>query len=537
MGLIIYKGTNGAVRPTWWGRIIYKGKAHETNLGVPIRGKVPMDANGKIALSAKGDTAFERSRDAATKALEAWRKETRANPAELQEKAYKAHTNVSLSGVPLPKLIDHWTGLKRQRKPTAERTRNARLTFQRFGDFARAFAAKGGKRCDTLNDVTPKMAAAWFDSIKDAYAWGTVKDMMHLMSGAFRRWSTNGQHNPFSDIVLRGSKEAGEEKRRTERKALTPEQFDRLLECSRENERLHPLVVCAAYTGMRIGDVCRLKVSDVDLKSGTIDCVTAKAGVRVNIPILSPEFRTVLKRHCALPGDGSSASPYVFPWAAAQYAKNRTSIVRGVKPYFAKAVFGDELPVEDATLIEDKGGDSTPPDIAEAAAAAGFSETKAARVVEIYRRFKSGEASNAIAEDLGIARGQVSAYLKDAERLTGEALRPRAKRDGKAGFVDLIERTRVTRRIGKYAASIWGWHNLRHNFITVALNNGVPLHKVSAIVGHSTTSMTASYADMGTKTGRRSTAKALPEKPSTDAFIASLSASERKDLARKLLGL
>lgn len=131
----------------------------------------------------------------------------------------------------------------------------------------------------------------------------------------------------------------------------------------------------------------------------------------------------------------------------------------------------------------------------------------------------------------------MSAYLKDAERLTGEALRPRAKRDGKAGFVDLIERTRVTRRIGKYAASIWGWHNLRHNFITVALNNGVPLHKVSAIVGHSTTSMTASYADMGTKTGRRSTAKALPEKPSTDAFIASLSASERKDLARKLLGL
>lgn len=44
--------------------------------------------------------------------------------------------------------------------------------------------------------------------------------MMHLMSGAFRRWSTNGQHNPFSDIVLRGSKEAGEEKRRTERKDL-----------------------------------------------------------------------------------------------------------------------------------------------------------------------------------------------------------------------------------------------------------------------------------------------------------------------------
>lgn len=536
MGLIIYKSANGTMRPTWWGRLIYKGKAHEKNLQVRIAGTPPVDEEGNIALSSKGDEAFERSRKAADKALDAWRKETRTNPAELQESAYKAHTGVSIAGVPLAKLADKWIHLKRQRKPTAERTRNARITFKRFSDFARAFAAKSGKSCDTLNDITPRMVEKWFEAIKGEYAWGTVKDMMHLMSGAFRRWSTNGRPNPFADIVMRSSKEVGEEKKRTERKALTPEQFQRLLACSRDNERLYPLIVCAAYTGMRIGDVCSLKVSDVDFKTDTIDCVTSKAGVRVNIPILSPEFRNVLVRGCAVPGDGSERSPYVFPWAAAQYAKNRTAIVRSVKPYFARAIFGDSAPVEEAKPV---GEESHPVDLATAAAEAGFSETKRKRVLEVYRQFKAGIPSHTIAEALQIARGQVSAYLKDAERLTGETLRPRAARNGKLGFTDLLEKTRLERKIGKYAASIWGWHNLRHNFITSALNAGVPLHKVSAIVGHSSTAMTTGYADLTTRTAP---VAALPEKSASNnamlqamaAMLAALSPEQKRTMSAML---
>jgi len=293
---------------------------------------------------------------------------------------------------------------------------------------------------------------------------------------------------------------------------------------------------------MRVGDVCRMKVADVDLTAGTIDCVTAKAGVRVNIPIIAPELREVLTEHCALPADGTTPSPYVFPWAAAQYAKNRTTIVRGVKPYFAKAVFGDEPQAEVVREIE-ADGERAPVEIATAAKEAGWSATKTARVTEVYNRFKTGEPSTAIAAAMRIARGQVSAYLKDAERLTGEALRPRSKRDGKAGFVDLIERTRVERKIGKYAASVWGWHNLRHNFITYALNAGVPIHKVAAIVGHSTTAMTAGYADLTTKTAEEPPAPAALPQPTdapaltAEALIAGMSEAEKKELASRLLGL
>ena len=546
MGIKILKDPNGNFRRMWYGRLMYKGRLNETNLNVEIKGAIPLDENGNVKLSVQGDEAFERSRKAAQRAFDAWRKETRVNPAELQESAYKAHTGISGAGVPFPDLIKKWKELKRQRKPTAERTRNAEVTFKRFADFARAFAAENGKRCDSLNEITPAMASAWFDSIKDTYAWGTVKDMMHLMSGAFKRWSTNGQTNPFSDIVLRGSKEAGEEKKRTERKALTAEQFSRLMEYARANERFYPLIVCAAYTGMRIGDICRMKTADIDLEAGTIDCVTAKAGVRVNIPILTPELHEILANNCALPADGRAPSPYVFPWAAAQYEKNRTAIVRGVKPLFAKAVFGDEKPIEDVKQIETD-EPTTPVEIEDACKSAGFSEQKTQRVGDVYRRFKAGEPCNAIAAVLNIARGQVSNYLKDAERLTGEDLRPRAKKSGKVAMTDLLERTRIDRKIGKYAASVWGWHNLRHNFITYALNSGVPIHKVAAIVGHSTTAMTAGYADLTTHTGRdrgyaaagllSNVATPPVAKLTPDAIIAALNEDERKELARKLLGL
>ena len=538
MGLKIYRGANGTLRPTWWATVVYKGQQRSTNLGVAIAGEVPTDEKGNPALARRGDKAFERSRAAAQRALEKWRREMRVNPAELQESAYKAHTGVSLAGVPFAKLIDKWLALKRQNAPTAERVRNTRLTFKRFGDFARNYAEERGRRCETLNDVTPEIAAAWFEKIKDEFAWATVKDIMHLLSGAFKRWATNGQNNPFSDILLRGNKKAGEEKKRTERKALTDAQFSRLLDCTRENERLFPLVVCAAFTGMRLGDVCRLRVADVDLDKGEIDCVTAKAGVRVRIPILSAILREVLEEGCAVPADGKTPSPFVFPWAAWQYAKNRTTIVRAVKPYFARAVFGNAQPAEEAQEVDPDGKEETPPDIEAEAARAGWQEGKRARVVEVYRRFKAGEQSCAIAEAMNLARGQVSCYLRDAERLTGETLRPMAVKSAKPGTVDLIEKTRMKRTVGKHAASIWGWHNLRHNFITCALNSGVPLYKVAAIVGHGTTSITAGYADTQTETRKAITAlQSIRKEPTVDEFVSRLTAKQRKELARKLLDL
>ena len=557
MGLKILKDMDGKPRSTWYGRVSVKGKKKEANLEVPIEGVVPMDAQGRILLSSKGDALFEKSRKAAQKAFEKWRREMQKDPAELQRKAYKARTGESLDGLPLARLYEKWQGQKRGYKPTDDWGGMVKKWFERFAAFAGTYAAKHGGRCETVNDITPELAGAWFDEIKRTYAWETVLKMMGTMRGAFRRYSTSGRANPFEDIVMRNRET---DNARVNRKPLTADETERLFKCSRNDSEIHPLIVAAACTGMRIGDVCRLKWADVDLSGGFIDCVTAKAGRPVTIPIFA-RLAEVLKEREAISGDGTPPSPFVFPSAAAQYKANPTALYEAVKPYFALAVYGDTPEAETVTVAENGTAEvQKPRPIAEVIETAGFTEAKRNRILEVYRRFKAGERSSDIAAALQIARSQVSMDLRDAERLTGEALRPLAAATARRkSRLDLIERTRAKRGIGKCQASLYGWHSLRATFVVLAVEAGVPLADVQKVVGHSTTEMTMQYFNPERKhaaerlkrqmrgsvlDGRRNAPRLAEEtnagavavpKRNIDELLAALSEDERKALARRLL--
>lgn len=121
---------------------------------------------------------------------------------------------------------------------------------------------------------------------------------------------------------------------------------------------------------------------------------------------------------------------------------------------------------------------------------------------------------------------------------------------------------------GYAAASLYGWHSLRATFVVLAVEAGVPLPDVQKIVGHTTAEMTMQYFNPTAKhtaervreqmrgtvlDGRRNRGKAidiqetavLPDasavapvaRQSVDALIAGLTDDQRKELARKLLGL
>jgi integrase len=180
----------------------------------------------------------------------------------------------------------------------------------------------------------------------------------------------------------------------------------------------------------------------------------------------------------------------VFPQAADRYARNPDGIYIAVKPYFARAVFGDEP--EDVELIEDT--EAHPRTIEEVLAGTRITEAKQARMVDIYNQLKSGKRSSEIATALGIARGQVSMYLAELEALTGEALRPKAKAHKKReNQRSLVSRTRGERGVGMRAASLYGWHSLRATFVVLAVEAGIPLEDIRKIVGHTTVEMTEEY--------------------------------------------
>lgn len=556
MGLKIYKYADGSFRPTWFGRISVKGRKRVVNLNVPIAGNIPVDRSGSVRLAAKGDKAFERSRMEARKAFEAWRRETQKDPAELQRTAHKARTGEDLEGLPLSRLYDDWKGnVIRAKEPSPGWCRMVKEWFSRFATFAQGEARKHRKRCETINDVTPEIASAWFNHIKATYSWETVLKMKHLISGTFTRLQANGQAriNPLMKIQLRGGGVG--ENAKVSRKALNEAETERVLDCARDTE-IYPLVVAAACTGMRIGDVCNMKWSDVDLNAGLIDCVTAKTGVRVTIPILG-RLAEVLNEHAPVPGDGTPPSPYVFPAAQSQYARNKNRIFQAVKPVFARAVFGDGEPEADMG----ENGEMRR-ELAEVIDGAGFTDYKRSRLMDVYARFKAGERPVDIAAALNVKRSQVSMDLRDIEKLTGETLRPMAAKSARRkNRLELMELTRKKRGVGQRAASIYGWHSFRHTFVVMALKAGVPVEDVRRIVGHGEAETTLeNYYNPekkhaveamrkrmegtvldGDATGRRARIAARTVAPAASFtvadFVSELTDAQRKELARRLLGL
>jgi len=515
MGLIIQDNGKGVMRPTWWGRITFQGKTHETNLCVPITGKPPVDERGKIALRLFGDDEFERSRKAAKKALDKWRKECQEDPAILQRKAFKVRTGANLGGTPLSGLAAAWRGISRTYTPTEHKLKFYDVTFSRFEQFARAYcdewnAAHPNKRqarCETINDITVELARAWFNSIRAVDAWETVKNRMSLLSGAYTRFSTNGIPNLFKGIIKRNRENAS---RRVKREPLTQDQIKRVFDVSADDDFFHPLIVAAACTGMRIGDCCNLKWCDVDLRGGLIDVTTAKAGVRVTIPIFAP-LRKVLDERATIPGDGESPPVFVFPEAARRYNYKTDKgvyslqgvIFKGIKSYLGMAI---DDGTTDATPALLDGNESTPPDpdkVVAAINAAPFTVEKTERLIAEYKLFADGKSYSAIAAELGTSKGVVSADLHDVERVTGRRIRPGATQNrftkGGKTIDELAQSTRCERknengeRFGTRQACLYGWHSFRTAFVTIAIDAGVPLAKVEQIVGHSSTRMTMDY--------------------------------------------
>lgn len=125
------------------------------------------------------------------------------------------------------------------------------------------------------------------------------------------------QENPFSSILKLDMK-------KETREAFTQEEL-RLI-YSNLDGFTRPLFMMAVWTGLREGDICTLKWSDVDLEHGLITRETRKTGVEVQIPIsndLSAYLFSVQK----------TESEYVFPKHAEMYLANPSGVSYRVKQF------------------------------------------------------------------------------------------------------------------------------------------------------------------------------------------------------------
>jgi integrase len=125
------------------------------------------------------------------------------------------------------------------------------------------------------------------------------------------------QENPFSSILKLDMKNET-------REAFTPDELQTIFDNLDGFTR--PLFMMAVWTGLREGDICTLKWSDVDLERRLISRKTRKTGTSVQIPISD-------QLYSLLAAEPRTDFEYVFPKHAEMYLANPSGVSYRVKQF------------------------------------------------------------------------------------------------------------------------------------------------------------------------------------------------------------
>lgn len=492
MGLMLKAQRDGKLRPCWYGVFTdTDGQRKVINLAVKWSGTPP--ASGKI--SDVGDVAFERSRMKAMEVLanhtdEAKRK---GRAEHLTERLIESKTGRAVEYIRIADLPSRWRNLGRESTPTERHLASCDTHFRRFITFMKA----RNPSASFLYEVTEADASAYVTQCRTTLAPASAKLTIHLMRQAMARFLPVGASNPFSSIV---SRRANGDRGVIHRKPFTPEELRALLDAAKGDDFLYPLVVCAAMTGMRLGDVCNLKWPSVDLASGMIAVKTSKTEKQVEIPIFAP-LRRVLED---LGGKGRG---FVFPQAAEMYKHNPDGLTWRFKKVIVKA-FADQLPATSphrvpASAIAEEGKVLIREKVREV--------KRRDRMLTVLEQYAAGRSFKQIERDTGISRSHLSGDLSTLESWLGKPF-VRSNTPGQHIKTAIAQLTNAERKLGQRAGSIRDWHALRATFVTLALGAGVPIELVKRITGHATVDVILShYFRPDREAFRASLIRAMPD--------------------------
>lgn len=498
MGLKIIK-QGESIRPSWYAQYRSGDKWRTINLRVKIHGTPP----ASLSLADSGDEVFERSRAKATEKLREFVEQLKkyesdggSMPALLKDAELKRSSRLSLVDLPsneeirLRQLFDH-DASERDKQHLNEKIYLRKLVYSRFADFA----AARKPAVTNLRQLTTAVINDYFTDLKAHYSRAVVAKHLHLIESAWKRYTPTGLKSPFGDtpdLLKKLAKDNPAIPRRPLTKAEVTAVWNTAQELDAATDsplKLRPLAITAACTGMRIGDCCNLKWSDVKLDATPIPLITvktAKTGSNVTIPIFD-ELLAILtdldtRRDCR--------DVYVFPAAHKQYTSNPDNLFKRGKRLFARAIFlGHDEPEEIAAKPS-----KTPQEIISLIRRSNTTDKRKERLEGIYTRYViGGESYKKIATAYGITKGQVSEVLHSIEKLTDSKIRIGGNTIGGIGLSGLVEKTRQAHAKAGKQSSIYGWHSLRASFVVFAFSKGIQEEIVAKIVGHSTVQTTRNY--------------------------------------------
>ena len=238
-----------------------------------------------------------------------------------------------------------------------------------------------------LGGVTPDAIGEYLACLRADLCASTYNSRVCVLREMFRVLATKAglDEDPWAGVRLRPDDSHS-------RRELTVDELKRLLDAAdKVGAEWRKLFVIGIYTGLRLGDCCRLQSASVNLTMGIIQLIPSKT-----------------KRH-------AHGRPVTIPVHPALRAEIEPSVTGGL-PYV--------LP----------------------------------EIAELYR----------------VARWRISDRISTIFRAA-----------------NIETSVRIEGR--RYRAPEATFHSLRHTFVSLAANAGVPLHIVQSIVGHESTAMTRHY--------------------------------------------
>jgi integrase len=161
--------------------------------------------------------------------------------------------------------------------------------------------------------------------VKRAFTTNTFNKHVRVLELVFRVLAKKAgvEANPWAEITRKTENKAS-------RRELTIEELNTI--CNRAEGELRALLVLGIYTGLRLGDCCTLRWSEVDLARRIILRVPNKTARRKGLPVHIPIHPTLLTFLEQTPK--AQRSGFVVPDFAGKYRNNDAEVAKILRNHF-----------------------------------------------------------------------------------------------------------------------------------------------------------------------------------------------------------
>ena len=489
-------------KPSKWWYAAYRenGRKRSHNLGIKIEGECP------AKVWEDGDKAYRKSRKAAERAHDEFMADIKASNsgAKRRELVLKHETRfieaLSCRKIEQPTIKDlpqSWYEENSQNNPskTKSPTKHQKHCMQVLKKFAEFMESKWPERVYLLEldrDHVSAFLDAEYESGVTPRTWNFALVLLKsaLRSLASRsdayEWLRNVKQKPLETV---------------HRKPFTAEEVQAIKAVVQDDDLVRPLIITALNTALRLGDTCRLRWADVDLKAGFMEVKTSKTGKVLDLPIL-PELQRELKRASTK----KDKTGFVWPEAAKMYQGNPTGISKKISNALERAFesIGSELQNHSREEITRRAGEYVE---------SYDNPKKAEQILKMLQVYLDGSNGRETAKALDCVPSKVSDVLHELEEHTGcRIVRTRNTRQDVAKRKAMKDVLTAPRKRGQRKASIRNFHALRVTGLTNMLAAGVPEKIVLQVSGHRSEAVLMEHYDQRSIKQRRENLRAAMEK-------------------------